>query len=63
MDVAMIIDKLGVAIRSGTHCAEPLMQFYGVESMCRASFAMYNTIKECDQAVEAIVRATKMLRG
>lgn len=63
MDVAMIIDKLGVAIRSGTHCAEPVMQHYGLSSMCRASFGIYNTIEEADVAVEAIKRAVTMLRG
>lgn len=62
MDLGMIVDKMGVAIRTGTHCAEPLMQHYGVISMCRASFAIYNTIQECDIAIDAIKRAVKMLR-
>lgn len=63
MDVAMIIDKLGVAIRSGTHCAEPIMQHYSLSSMCRASFGIYNTIQDADVAVAAIKRAVTMLRG
>lgn len=62
MDIAMIIDKLGIAIRSGTHCAEPVMQHYGVGSMCRASFGIYNTTDDVEQAVEAIKRAVQMLR-
>lgn len=62
MDVAQIVDKLGVAIRSGTHCAEPVMHHYGVGAMCRASMAIYNTIYEVDAAIEALSRATNMLR-
>lgn len=62
MDIAMIIDKLGVAMRSGTHCAEPIMQHYGVSSMCRASFGIYNTIYDADIAIEAVKRAVTMLR-
>lgn len=62
MDIAMIIDKLGVAIRSGTHCAEPVMQHYAVGSMCRASFGIYNTPYDVDKAVAAIKRAVAMLR-
>lgn len=62
MDIAMIIDKLGVAIRSGTHCAEPVMQHYGISSMCRASFGIYNTMNDVDVAVAAIKRASSMLR-
>lgn len=62
MDIAMIIDKLGVAIRSGTHCAEPIMDHYGVTSMCRASFGIYNTVYDVDVAISAIKRAVQMLR-
>lgn len=62
MDVAQIADKQGVALRSGTHCAEPIMTFYGVESMCRASFAIYNNLQEVESAVSAIEKAAKMLR-
>ena len=42
-DVGMILDKLGIAVRTGQHCAEPVMTHYGVPGMCRASLAMYNT--------------------
>lgn len=62
MDLGMIVDKMGVAIRTGTHCAEPIMEHYGVRAMARISFGMYNTVGECDTAVEAINRAVKMLR-
>lgn len=62
MDLGMIVDKMGVAIRTGTHCAEPVMEHYGVMAMSRISFGMYNTKEECDVAVEAINRAVKMLR-
>lgn len=62
LDVAMIADKLGVALRSGQLCAEPVMDFYGVRGMCRASFAIYNIEQEVDVAIEAIKRATNMLR-
>ncbi len=61
-DVGMILDKLGVAIRTGHHCAEPVMAHYGVNGMCRASFAMYNTRAEIDLLVAGIERAARMLR-
>ena len=56
-DVATIIDRSGVAVRAGTHCAMPLLQRYGVTSTCRASFAMYNTRAEVDKLVEALQKA------
>ena len=58
-DVSMVIDRQGVAVRAGTHCAQPLMQRFGVSSTCRASFAMYNTIAEIDVLVEALEKARK----
>ncbi|MBE6210496.1 MAG: cysteine desulfurase [Rikenellaceae bacterium] len=61
-DVGMILDKLGVAIRTGHHCAEPVMTHYGVSGMCRASFAMYNTRAEVDALVAGVERAARMLR-
>ena len=48
-DLGMILDKLGIAIRTGQHCAEPVMQHYSITGMCRASFAMYNTKEEVDR--------------
>ena len=56
-DVSMVIDRSGVAVRAGTHCAQPLLQRYGVTSTCRASFAMYNTKSEIDKLVEALEKA------
>jgi cysteine desulfurase/selenocysteine lyase len=56
-DVATIIDRSGVAVRAGHHCAQPLMDRLGVTATCRASFAMYNTKAEIDALVEALVKA------
>ena len=56
-DVATVIDRSGVAVRAGTHCAMPLMQHFGVSSTCRASFALYNTREEVDVLVEALAKA------
>ena len=61
-DIGMILDKLGVAIRTGQHCAEPVMAHYGVTGMCRASIAMYNTQEEIDSLCRGVERAVKMLR-
>ena len=61
-DVGMILDKLGVAIRTGQHCAEPVMSHYGITGMCRASLAMYNTYEEIDALVQGVERAVRMLR-
>ena len=61
-DLGMILDKLGVAIRTGQHCAEPVMAHYGITGMCRASIAMYNTREEMDVLVRGVERAVRMLR-
>lgn len=53
-DVSMVIDRQGVAVRAGTHCAQPLLKRFGVTSTCRASFGMYNTRSEVDKLVEAL---------
>jgi cysteine desulfurase/selenocysteine lyase len=55
-DVAQILDRYGVAVRAGTHCAEPLMRRFGVTSSARASFAPYNTLEEADVFVDALSR-------
>lgn len=55
-DVAQILDRYGVAVRAGTHCAEPLMRRFGVTSSARASFALYNTEDEADAFVDALVK-------
>lgn len=56
-DVSTIIDRYGVAVRAGTHCAQPLLQHYGVTSTCRASFGLYNTREEVDILAEALEKA------
>ncbi len=59
-DIATLIDRSGVAVRAGTHCAMPLLQRFGVTSTCRASFALYNTIDEVDALADALDRAQKL---
>ncbi len=56
-DVSTLIDRAGIAVRAGTHCAQPLLQRFGVTSTCRASFAMYNTRAEVDALVAALEKA------
>ena len=58
----MILDKLGIAIRTGQHCAEPVMTHFDTTGMCRASFALYNTREEIDRLTEGVRRAARMLR-
>ena len=53
-DISTVLDKRGVAVRAGTHCAMPLMEYMGVNATCRASFAMYNTTDEIDVLVDAL---------
>ncbi|MCE4225830.1 cysteine desulfurase [Methylobacterium sp. C25] len=59
-DVATIIDRQGVAVRAGTHCAMPLLNRFGVTSTCRASFGLYNTKAEIDTLAEALAKAEMM---
>ena len=56
-DVSMVVDRAGVAVRAGTHCAQPLMQRFGVTSTCRASFGLYNTRDEVDALVASLEKA------
>ena len=56
-DIAQILDRYGVAVRAGTHCAEPLLRRFNATSSARASFALYNTLEEADSFVEALGRA------
>jgi cysteine desulfurase / selenocysteine lyase len=56
-DVSTIIDRAGVAVRAGTHCAQPLLARYGVTATCRASFGLYNTFEEVDRLAEALQKA------
>ena len=60
-DIGAIIDKLGIAVRTGHHCAQPIMDYYKIPGTVRASFAFYNTIEEIDIFVEAVKRARNML--
>ena len=61
-DLGTIADKMGVAVRTGHHCAEPVMTRFGIPGTVRASFAMYNTIEEVEVFVKAVERAANMLR-
>jgi cysteine desulfurase/selenocysteine lyase len=61
-DMGAILDKQGIAIRTGTHCAQPLMARFGVETMCRASFAIYNTPGEVAALAAGVKKAVMMLR-
>ncbi len=61
-DLGMLLDKQGVAIRTGHHCAQPLMRALGIEGCARASFAVYNTEAECQAFAAALARAVDMLR-
>ena len=60
-DLALILDKMGIAVRSGQMCAEPLMTRFGVTGMLRASFAPYNTLQEAEYFVKCLNRAIDML--
>jgi cysteine desulfurase/selenocysteine lyase len=53
-DISTVIDRAGIAIRAGHHCAEPLMQRFGITATARASFAMYNTREDADALVSAL---------
>ena len=60
-DIGSIIDKLGIAVRTGHHCAQPIMDYYKIPGTIRASFSFYNTKEEIDQFIEALIRAKNML--
>lgn len=60
-DIGTIVDKLGIAVRTGHHCAQPIMDFYNIPGTVRASFAFYNTMEEVDALVEAVKKAKLML--
>ena len=61
-DVASILDNYGVCVRSGNHCAQPLMRFLGIDSTCRASFYFYNTKEDIEKLVEALKKAYDMFK-
>ena len=60
LDMGTLLDRLGIAIRTGHHCAEPLMRRLGIEGTCRASFALYNTREDVDELVAGIQRVRQM---
>lgn len=60
-DVGMILDKMGIAVRTGHHCTQPIMDFFNIAGTVRASFAVYNTFQEIDLLVEGVKKAKKML--
>ena len=60
-DIGTIVDKLGIAVRTGHHCAQPIMEFYGISGTVRASFAFYNTREEVDRLLDAVKKAKTML--
>ena len=59
-DMGTLLDRLGIAVRTGHHCAQPLMQRLGIEGTVRASFGLYNTREEIDELVAGIVRVSRM---
>ena len=60
-DIGTIIDKLGIAVRTGHHCAQPIMDYYKIPGTVRASFSFYNTKEEIDLFIEALLKAKSML--
>ena len=60
-DIGTIVDKLGIAVRTGHHCTQPIMDFYKIPGTVRASFSFYNTKEEVDRLVDAVVKAKTML--
>ena len=59
-DVGMMLDAKGIAVRTGHHCTQPLMKFFGIDGTIRASFAVYNTKQEIDVFVEALERLVNL---
>ena len=60
-DIGTIIDKLGIAVRTGHHCAQPIMDFFKIPGTIRASFSFYNTKEEIDALAQAVRKAQMML--
>jgi cysteine desulfurase/selenocysteine lyase len=61
-DMGVILDKLGIAVRTGHHCTQPVMDFFGIPGTVRASFSFYNTHAEIDALVAGVIKAVQMLR-
>jgi cysteine desulfurase/selenocysteine lyase len=62
-DIGQMLDARGIAVRTGHHCTQPLMDQFGIEGTIRASFAVYNTKAEIDQLVEGLERTIKFMKG
>lgn len=62
-DTGVLLDHMGIAVRTGHHCTQPIMQFFGIPGTARASFAVYNTMEEVDQLVAGVKKASAMLLG
>ena len=62
-DLGTLLDQMGIAVRTGHHCAQPLIDQLGIPGTVRASFGLYSTLQEVDAFVEAVKKAVKMLRG
>ena len=60
LDMGTLLDRLGIAVRTGHHCAQPLMTRLGIQGTVRASFALYNTTEEIDMLIDGIKRVSKM---
>ena len=60
-DVGTLLDKMGIAVRTGHHCAQPVMDFYRIPGTVRASFSFYNTFEETDRLVAGVQKARQML--
>ncbi len=60
-DIGTLVDKMGIAVRTGHHCAQPIMDFYKIPGTVRASFSFYNTKEEIDRFIEAVKKAKSML--
>jgi cysteine desulfurase/selenocysteine lyase len=61
-DIGTLLDKMGIAVRTGHHCTQPIMDYYQIPGTVRASFAFYNTKEEIDAMVSGLKRAVEMLR-
>ena len=59
-DIGTVLDRRGIAVRAGTHCAQPLLARFGVTATCRASFALYNTFEEVDKLADALIKAESL---
>ena len=60
-DVGVLLDQMGIAVRTGHHCAQPIMDYYGIPGTIRASFSIYNNNADIDKLVQGVKKAAKML--